>query len=58
MFGGCFGYQLTPGMSIHNNMLRNNDIGIALENWTDTCTAQTAVVTGEDVHNNVITNDE
>jgi len=58
VFGGCFGYQLTPGMSIHNNMLRNNDIGIALENWTDTCTAQTAVVTGEDVHNNVITNDE
>jgi len=63
VFGGCqepFGpeAQLSTGVSVANNTLTNNDIGVALANYDPSCTTSPTTKTQDNVVHNTITDDE
>ena len=55
IFGGC-GDPLTPGITVHDNTISNNDVGIYLDNEIDACGAASTKKSNEDIHNNKLSN--
>jgi len=56
LFGGC-GDPLVTGMQVMKNTLTNNDVGIYLNNFNDTCDDAPATQTNNKATNNTLTND-
>ncbi len=56
LFGGC-GDPLVTGMQVMQNTLTNNDVGIFLNNFDDTCSTAAATMTNDKADSNTITND-
>jgi hypothetical protein len=55
LYGGC-GDEPVTGVDVHNNTLVNNDVGIYLNNYDDSCHGPAATLTRDDAHNNAISN--
>lgn len=55
VFGGCGDPQVT-GVQVQNNTLVNNDVGIYMANYDDTCATPSTVPTSNQINNNTISN--
>jgi hypothetical protein len=55
VFGGCG--DPVSHVSVHNNTLVNNDMGVYFANYNDACDAPADTPTSGHVHNNTISND-
>ncbi|HEV2349871.1 MAG TPA: right-handed parallel beta-helix repeat-containing protein [Terriglobia bacterium] len=57
IFGGC-GDPLVTGVQVMGNTLTDNDVGIYLNNYDDTCSTASSVMTNNKAVNNTLSNGE